>query len=101
MKKIVIIFLILCLIFFTSTIKNSTKKFEDEIFALKENIRVLEKEFEEIKLEHDYLSSAENLLEFHNLYFDDELKKKNILDINIISQNQNNFKVELLKFSNE
>tara|TARA_B100000963_G_C22214815_1_gene488929 strand:+ start:250 stop:555 length:306 start_codon:yes stop_codon:yes gene_type:complete len=101
MKKFIIIFFILCLIFFTAIIKNSTKKFEDEIFAVKENIQILKKEFEDIKLEHDYLSSAENLLEFHNLYFDDDLKKKDISEIKIIYKNQNNLVVRQLKFRNE
>ena len=101
MKKFIIIFFILCLIFFTKIIKNSTKKFEDEIFAVKENIQILKKEFEDIKLEHDYLSSAENLLEFHNLYFDDDLKKKDISEIKIIYKNQNNLVVRQLKFRNE
>ena len=48
-------------------------------FCLEENIRVKKKEFEKIKLEFDYLSSAENLLKFQNLYFDDELIRKDII----------------------
>ena len=85
MRKFSVIFLILSLILSTVFIKNSTKKIEDEIFASEENIRVLKKEFEKIKLEFDYLSSAENLLKFQNLYFDDELTKKNILKIKVIN----------------
>ena len=85
MRKFLVIFLILSLILSTVFIKNSTKKIEDEIFASEENIRVLKKEFEKIKLEFDYLSSGENLLKFQNLYFDDELTKKNILKIKVIN----------------
>ena len=85
MRKFLVIFLILSLILSTVFIKNSTKKIEDEIFASEENIRVLKKEFEKMKLEFDYLSSAENLLKFQNLYFDDELTKKNILKIKVIN----------------
>ena len=92
MRKFSVIFLILSLILSTVFIKNSTKKIEDEIFASEENIRVLKKEFEKIKLEFDYLSSAENLLKFQNLYFDDELTKKNILKIKVI--NNNSFDIE-------
>ena len=101
MKKIIVITLMFSLILITTIVKNSTKKFEDEIFAVKENIQILKKEFEDIKLEHDYLSSAENLLEFHNLYFDDDLKKKDISEIKIIYKNQNNLVVRQLKFRNE
>mgnify|MGYP001480729731 FL=1 len=92
MRKFSVIFLILSLILSTVFIKNSTKKIEDEIFASEENIRVLKKEFEKIKLEFDYLSSAENLLKFQNLYFDDELTKKNILKIKVI--NNDSFDIE-------
>ena len=92
MKKILAVLSILFLIFTTAFIKNSTKKIEDEIFALEENIRVFKKEFEKIKLEFDYLSSAENLLKFQNLYFDDELTKKNILKIKVI--NNDSFDIE-------
>ena len=92
MRKFLVIFLIFSLILLTVFIKNSTKKIEDEIFALEENIRVLKKEFEKIKLEFDYLSSAENLLKFQNLYFDDEFTKKNIIKITVI--NNDSFDIE-------
>ena len=92
MRKFSVIFLILSLILSTVFIKNSTKKIEDEIFASEENIRVLKKEFEKMKLEFDYLSSAENLLKFQNLYFDDELTKKNIIKIKVI--NNDSFDIE-------
>ena len=39
---------------------------------------LLNKDFENMKLEYDYLSSTEKLLEFQSLYFDDELVKKDI-----------------------
>ena len=76
MRKFSVIFLILSLILFTAIIKNSTKRIDDEIFSTKENIRGLKKNFENIKLEYDYLSSADRLLEFHKLYFEEELSKK-------------------------
>ena len=74
---------------------------EDEIFIVTEDIRSLEKNFENIKLEYDYLSSAEKLLEFQSIYFDDELKKKNIQNIQIINKTGKNLKVKELKFINE
>ena len=101
MKKISIICLILCLILFTAYIKNSTKRIDDEIFLTKENIRGLKKDFENIKLEHDYLSSAEKLLEFQAIYFDDELVKKDIKNIKIIDEILNNFTIEKFKFTDE
>ena len=64
MKKLFIIFLIFFLFFSTAIRKNSTKKIEDQIFITKENLRNLNKEFENNKLEYEYLSSAENLIIF-------------------------------------
>ena len=70
MKKFFVVFLILSLILFTAMIKNSTKRIDDMIFISKENIRGLKKDFGKIKLEYDYLSSTEKLLEFQNLWVD-------------------------------
>jgi len=101
MKKFSVIFLILFLILFTALIKNSTKRIDDEIFALKENIRSLKKDFDNIKLEHDYLSSAEKLLEFQNLYFDDELVEKDIQEIKTINQSSEKLEIGQLNLINE
>ena len=87
MRKFSVILLILFLILFTALVKNSTKKIDDKIFSKQETIRSLKKEFENVKLEKEYLSSAEKLLEFQNLYFENELTKKDIQEIKIIDQN--------------
>jgi len=101
MKKFSIIFLILALILFTALVKNSTKRVDDEIFVIEENIRSLKKDFENVKLEFDYLSSAEKLLEFQNLYFEHELIRKDIQEIKIINKNINKIEIKQLKFINE
>jgi hypothetical protein len=82
-KKFCLIIVIFLLILSTAIIKNTAKKTEDEIFTVKENLRVLNSELEDILLEHDYLSSAEKLLEYQSLYFEDELFQKNIKNIKI------------------
>ena len=48
-------------------------KLDEKIFSVKENINYLNGVKELGKLEHDYLSSPEKLLELSNLYFDLEL----------------------------
>ena len=101
MKKISVIFLIFFLILSTALVKNSTKRINDMIFNSEENMRSLKKDFETIKLEYNYLSSTEKLLEFQNLYFDDELIKKDIQEINILNIGLNKLEVEKLKFMNE
>ena len=97
MKKFSIISFILFLILFTALIKNSTKRISDKIFVIEENIRGLKKDLGNIKLENDYLSSAEKLLEFQSLYFDDELYKKDINEIKIIDENLNKLDLKQLK----
>ena len=100
MKKSLIIFFVTFLVLFTAFIKNSTKRIDDEIFLTEENIRILKKDFQNIKLEHDYLSSAEKLLRFQNLYFDSELIKKDIKDIKIIKKKSNKLEIQQLKLTN-
>ena len=84
MKKILTISLIFSLIVITSFIKNSTKKIDEELFSLKENILNLNLELDNVKLEFDYLSSSEKLLSYQNLYFENKLTLKNINEIKII-----------------
>ena len=84
MKKILTISLIFSLIVITSFIKNSTKKIDEELFSLRENILNLNLELDNVKLEFDYLSSSEKLLSYQNLYFENKLTLKNINEIEII-----------------
>ena len=101
MKKIGQLAVIFSLILFTAIIKNTTKKIEDELFTIKENLRVLKSEYENILLEHDYLSSAEKLLEFQSLYFEDQLIQKNINNIKIYNISKNQKRIEELKITKE
>ena len=89
--------IIFSLILITTLVKNSTKKIEDKIFTAKENIRVLKSEFENISLEYNYLSSAEKLLDYQSLYFEDDLIQKNIEDIKIYNILDNTKKIEDFK----
>ena len=101
MNKYLSIFLIFFLILSTAIIKNSTKRISDEIFTLEEDIRDLNKNFENIKLEYEYLSSPEKLLELQKLYFDEELVKKDLHEIKILNLNFDKLKIEWLKLINE
>ena len=101
MKKFSVIFLILFLILSTALVKNSTKRIDDEIFTIKENIRALKKDFENFKLEYEFLRSTEKLLEFKNLYVDDELVKKNINEIKLIDQSTKKLQINNLILVNE
>ena len=101
MKKLFLTFTIIILVLTTAIIKNTTKKIEDEIFVYKENVRVLKSDLENIQLEYDYLSSAEKLLEYQSLYFEDQLVQKKIEDIKIYNISENVNKLEHYKITNE
>ena len=85
MKKILTIILIFSLIVITSFIKNSTKKIDEELFSLKENISDLNLELDNVKLEFDYLSSPEKLISYQELYFENKLTQKSMNEIEIIN----------------
>ena len=99
MKKLFITLFVFSLIFSTAIVKNSTKRIDDEIFVLKENIRDLKKNFENTRLEFDYLSSTEKLLQFQNLYFDNELIKFDIKEIRTITRKNNEIEIGQLSFN--
>ena len=101
MKKIGLTTVIFLLILSTAIIKNSAKKIEDDIFVARENLRLLKSEFEKIKLEHDYLSSSEKLLEYQSQYFEDELIQKNIEDIKVFNITNKDKKIQNLKITKE
>ena len=73
MKKIIFSTIIIFLIFFTSIIKNSTKKIDNKIFNLKEDIRLLNEKYELVLLDYNFLSSPKKLNEYKKKYFEDDL----------------------------
>ena len=100
MRKFSIIFLILFLILLTAIVKNSTKRIDDEIFATEENLRDLKKDLDNIRLEYDYLSSAEKLTKFQEVYFDDEFIKKDIQEMKIIENLKGKLTIEKFQLNN-
>ena len=101
MKKLFLASAIMVLVLTTAIIKNTTKKIEDQIFAYKESVRVLKSDLENIQLEYDYLSSAEKLLEYQSLYFEDQLVQKKIEDVKIYNISENLNKLEDFKITKE
>ena len=101
MKKLLLALTIIILVLTTAIIKNTTKKIEDKIFAYKESLRLLKSDLENIQLEYDYLSSAEKLLEYQSLYFEDQLVQKKIEDFKIYNISENTNKLEDYKITKE
>ena len=89
MKKMLLILSIFLLIIATALIKNSTKKIEDQIFVINENIRALKAHLGDVLLEYNYLSSPKKLLQYQSQYFENDLMQINITDIKVISENDN------------
>ena len=94
MKKLTIIVFIFSLIFSTALIKNSTKKIEDEIFAVKESLKNYENELGDTRLEFEYLSSTEKLLQYQSQFFEKDLNQRNINKIKTITKKLNNLSID-------
>ena len=93
MKKLLFFIPVIFLILATTITKNSTKKLDKEIFSIKENIRVLEDEYELVLLEFNYLTSPKKLNEYQRLYFEKDLIQSDIKNLNWI-----NIKNDLIEF---
>jgi len=93
MKQLVVA-VILVLILITSLIKNSTKEIEDQIFIVKENIRPLKSELEDVLLEFNYLSSPEKLVQYQTQYFEKDLIKIEIMNIKEIFKNNETLEIK-------
>tara|TARA_B110001452_G_C14846175_1_gene295542 strand:+ start:61 stop:336 length:276 start_codon:yes stop_codon:yes gene_type:complete len=73
----------------TSIIKNSTKEIDDQIYTIKENLLFLDDRLKDSRLEFDYLSSSEKLLEYQKLYFENSLQKKLLKEIKTLKISNN------------
>ena len=99
MTKLFIFSLVFFLIISTSFIKNSTKDLDDQIYSLKENVLYLENRFEDSKLEFDYLSSSEKLLDYQKLYFENSLINKSLKELKSLKIEDNELTINELKIS--
>ena len=101
MAKSIIFIFILVLIICTSLIKNSTKDLDDQIYSTNENISFLENIYKDSKLEFDYLSSSEKLLEYQKLYFENFLIQKSLKELKTFKIQDNRIIINDLKISGE
>ena len=62
MKKSIIIFCLIFLITITAVIKTSSKKIEEKIFILNENLFLLKEKYNLVSFEHTYLSEPSRLI---------------------------------------
>ena len=91
MKKFILTSIVVFLILFTAFIKNSTKRLDDEIFVVKENLRTLKNELDDLNLEYTYLSSGKRLMDLKLEFFEEDFvfkKKDEIQFINKLEDNR-------------
>ena len=88
-KKIFLFIPIIILIISTALTKNSTKRLDKKIFEIQEENRVLNDIYELVLFDYNYLTSPNKLMEYSKIYFDNQLKIKEITDL------------QILKFKNE
>ena len=81
LKRILITIPIIFLIVSTTLTKNSTKKLDKIIFETQEDIRALNDIYELVLLDYNYLTSPNKLMEYSQIYFEKELRKKEIIDL--------------------
>ena len=89
MKKIILIFSILFLIVVTTFTKNSTKKLDNQIFNIRENIHVLKDKYELVLLDYNFLTTPKKLLEYQSKYFETDLIPLDITQIKEINEENN------------
>ena len=89
MKKIILILSILFLIVVTTFTKNSTKKLDNQIFNIRENIHVLKDKYELVLLDYNFLTTPKKLLEYQSKYFETDLIHLDITQIKEIKEENN------------
>ena len=99
MKKSLLIFSVFFLIIVITIIKNSTKNIENEIFLIKENIRILADKYDLALLDYNYLSSPKKLQEYQMKFFDKDLISLDINKINILKKDKE--KIIILNFNDQ
>ena len=93
MKNYIKIVFITSLIISTTLIKSSTKDLEYKLYDTQEDIGLLKEEMQMLRLEHDYLTSPQKLLEYKHMYFEEDLEQKKIENFSSIYIDDNKFSI--------
>ena len=97
MKKLILTFSIFFLIVVTTFTKNSTKKLDNQIFSIRENMSVLKNKYELVLLDYNFLTTPKKLLEYQSKYFETDLIPFDITQIKEIKEESN--KLVITEFS--
>tara|TARA_Y100000590_G_scaffold461674_1_gene623808 strand:+ start:353 stop:655 length:303 start_codon:yes stop_codon:yes gene_type:complete len=94
MKKLIFFIPIIFLIIATTLTKDSTKKLDKKIFEVKKNIRILEDKYELILLDYNILTSPKKLMEYQQIYFENNFIQKNIESLNWVTFDNKSLQIE-------
>jgi len=86
MRNFFLFFILVFLIIITAITKNSSKKLENQIFVVNENINILKNKYELVLLEYNFLTSPKQLLEYQLQYFENDLISKDITKMKLITE---------------
>ena len=101
MKKFIIVFFIFFLIILTTIIKNSTRKLENQIIEVKQNLDVLKSKYELVLLDYNFLTTPKKLMEYQYKYFENDLVPLDINKIQEIQEKNNKLIVTEFKIKNK
>ena len=88
MKNFLIILCLIFLISFTAIIKTSSKKIEEKIFILNENLVILKEKYNLVSLENTYLSKPSRLIGIMKNNRNEDYTHIENLDIKILIKEQ-------------
>ena len=87
MKNLVIVFCLIFLISLTAIIKTSSKKTEEKIFTINENLSLLKKKYDLTFLEYTYLSNPSRLIKIMKDNRNEEYFHIDAKELKIIKKN--------------
>ena len=90
MKNLMIAFCLISLISFIAIIKTSSKKVEEKIFDLNENLSLLREKYNLLSLEYTYLSNPSRLISIMKNHKNEEYIHINAPDIKILNKKYDN-----------
>ena len=88
MKKLIITFCLIFLITITTVIKTSSKKIEEKIFILNENLFLLKEKYNLVSFEHTYLSEPSRLIKIMETDKNEEYFHLENKDLKILFENE-------------
>ena len=91
MKSLIILILLVFLILSTAVVKTSSKKIEQRIFILNENLSILKKKYNLVILENTYLSNPSRLIEIMKVDKNEDYTHLDILNLKTITKKKIEF----------